>query len=182
MNQALLTRIQHGDKAAFAQAIQQLQHPLFSYLGRMGLEQAVAEEIAQETLIRAWQAREHFDASQSAYSTWIFTIARRLALNELERAWRRHEQNDIAVIPEATDTDHPDTPVDQWQQQVIQDRLNTALKALPTHERSLLALAYISELELADIARIEDIPTGTVKSRLHRIRNKLKTMIGDPEL
>ena len=86
------------------------------------------------------------------------------------------------MIPEATDTDHPDTPAEQWQQQAIQARLDAALKALSTHDRSLLALAYISELELADIARIEDIPTGTVKSRLHRIRSKLKTMIGDPEL
>lgn len=182
MDQSLLTRIKNGDKAAFAQVIQQLQHPLFSYLGRMGLEQAVAEEIAQETLIRAWQARERFDAQQSAYFTWIFTIARRLALNELERAWRRHEQADSDTIQLAAAPDQPDTPAVQLQQQALQARLDTALKALPTHERSLLALAYISELELADIARIEAIPTGTVKSRLHRIRSKLKTMIGDPEL
>lgn len=181
MDQLLLTRIGNGDKAAFAQAIQQLQRPLFSYLGRMGLEQAVAEEIAQDTFVRAWQARERFDTDKSAYSTWVFTIARHLALNELERAWRRHEQADTDAVQQAAEPNHLSTPLEQLHIEELQVRLETALKALPSHERSLLALAYISELELADIARIEDIPTGTVKSRLHRIRGKLKTLIGDPE-
>ena len=65
----------------------------------MTLPQAIAEEIAQETFIRAWQAREAFDSERATISTWLFTIARRLALNELDRASRRFEisdQQDVA--------------------------------------------------------------------------------------
>ncbi|MGB1009110.1 MAG: RNA polymerase sigma factor [Thiolinea sp.] len=181
MNQRLLTRIRQGDTQAFAQMVTQLQHPLFSYLGRMGLEQAVAEDIAQETFIRAWQARDRFDEERSAYSTWIFTIARRLAINELERSWRYHERAEADNEQLVSDDGLLNQPHSQLQIQEVRLRLQAALNALPVHERSLLALAYINGLELADIARIEDIPTGTVKSRLHRIRSKLKTLIGSPE-
>lgn len=179
MNQQILNNVQHGDKTAFALVVQHYQTPLFAYLGRMGIQQAVAEEIIQETFIRAWQARERFDDKQSAYSTWLFTIARRLTLNELDRAARRHEQpngNKTDNTIESFPTDAT-TPPEHLENQLMQQLLNQALQQLPPHDRSLLALAYIQDLEFSDIARIEDIPVGTVKSRLHRIRGGLKDYI-----
>lgn len=180
MNQPTLNSVQHGNKSAFAAVVQHYQAPLFAYLGRMGIQQAVAEELIQETFIRAWQARERFDATQSAYSTWLFTIARRLTLNELDRAARRHEQsigndaeNDTVELHPTTET----SPAEHLENQLMQKLLNQALRQLPPHERSLLALAYIQELGFSDIARIEGIPVGTVKSRLHRIRGQLKETI-----
>lgn len=179
MNQPTLNNAQHGDLSAFAAVVQHYQTPLFAYLGRMGIQQAVAEELIQETFIRAWQARERFDATQAAYSTWLFTIARRLTLNELDRAARRHEQTTGHDTGNTIES-HPATaasPADYLENQQMQALLNQALQQLPPHERSLLALAYIQELEFSDIARIEGIPVGTVKSRLHRIRGTLKDII-----
>ncbi|MGB1311056.1 MAG: sigma-70 family RNA polymerase sigma factor, partial [Leucothrix sp.] len=95
MNKQTLTAIQRGDKTAFAALIGRYQKPLFAYLGKMTLPQAVAEEVAQETFIRAWQAKESFDPERAAISTWLFTIARRLALNELDRAAHRLEVSDL---------------------------------------------------------------------------------------
>ncbi|CAA6824492.1 MAG: RNA polymerase sigma factor, partial [uncultured Thiotrichaceae bacterium] len=177
MNQPTLHSVQHGDKSAFAAVVQHYQTPLFAYLGRMGIQQAIAEELIQETFIRAWQARERFDGTQSAYSTWLFTIARRLTLNELDRAARRHEQTAGDGTASATIESHPTaaaSPPEHLENQQMQTLLNQALQQLPPHERSLLALAYIQELGFSDIARIEGIPVGTVKSRLHRIRGTLK--------
>lgn len=203
MDKQTLRLIQQGDKTAFAALVERFQKPLFVYLGRMTLAQAVAEEIAQETFIRAWQARESFDEKRASVSTWLFTIARRLALNELDRAARRFEVADQSSgtglnaarvnIDDASITrfqsDQAQTnlaqtkqadPEQSLQQAELQTALRRALQKLPLQDRSLLALAYLKELEFSVIAEIEGIPVGTVKSRLHRIRQQLQnTLNGD---
>ena len=188
MNKQTLLSIRQGDKTAFAALVERYQKPLFAYLGKMTLPQAIAEEIAQETFIRAWQARETFDSERASISTWLFTIARRLALNELDRASRRLEISDLqggagsdvgSITSEHEDTNQA-MPQALLQQSEVQQALWRALKRLTSHDRSLLALAYLNELEFSAIAEIEGIPVGTVKSRLHRIRQQLKnTLNGD---
>ena len=188
MNKQTLKSIQQGDKTAFAALVGRFQKPLFSYLGKMALPQAIAEEIAQETFIRAWQAKETFDSEKASISTWLFTIARRLALNELDRASRRFEisgQSSIASDNYPTAYEHVDdqqlNPQESLQKSELKQTLWRALKTLEPHDRSLLALAYLKDLEFAAIAEIEGIPVGTVKSRLHRIRQQLKsTLSGEP--
>jgi len=184
VNKQTLTSIQRGDKTAFAELIGRYQKPLFAYLGKMTLPQAIAEEIAQETFIRAWQAKDSFDPERASISTWLFTIARRLALNELDRASRRLEVSDqISTGSDAhsTATDFEDdsftNPQALLQKSELKNALWQALAKLSPHDRSLVALAYIKELEFAAIAEIEDIPVGTVKSRLHRIRQQLKNTL-----
>ena len=184
MNKQTLTSIQQGDKTAFAALIGRYQKPLFAYLGKMTLPQAVAEEIAQETLIRAWQAKETFDPDKASISTWLFTIARRLALNELDRASRRFETSDQVPTgsgAHSTTSDFEDdsltNPQALLQKSELKNALWQALAKLSPHDRSLIALAYLKELEFSAIAEIEDIPVGTVKSRLHRIRQQLKNTL-----
>ena len=190
MNKQTLTSIQQGDKTAFAALIGRYQKPLFAYLGKMTLPQAIAEEIAQETIIRAWQAKETFDPERASISTWLFTIARRLALNELDRAARRFEVSDATSPAYAAGSDsgsqrfsdqfednNQSNPQELLQQSELKTALRQALRKLTPHDRSLLALAYLNELEFSAIAVIEDIPVGTVKSRLHRIRQQLKNLL-----
>ena len=89
--QPILQQIRQGNRQAYAPIVAHFQRPLFGYLGRMGLTQAQAEDLAQETFLRAWQALAQYDPQQAAFSTWLFTIAHRLALNELARAANKHE-------------------------------------------------------------------------------------------
>ena len=185
MNKHTLTAIQRGDKTAFAALIGRYQKPLFAYLGKITLSQSVAEEVAQETFIRAWQAKENFDPERAAISTWLFTIARRLALNELDRAAHRLEVSDLPNHFDTTpqrwsdqlETSSQETPQAQLEKSELKTALWQALRTLTLHDRSLLALAYLNELEFATIAEIEGIPVGTVKSRLHRIRQQLKSTL-----
>ena len=186
MHDTDFNRIRQGDKTAFSMLVKRFQKPLFSYLGKMGLPQAVAEEVAQETFIRAWQARDQYDPERAAISTWLFTITRRLALNELQRAANRYERsnnqaNTVSAYANEKQTQHQDqqqaAPSDLLQQSQQHQLLYGALQALSATDRSLLALAYLKELELAAIADIEGIPVGTVKSRLYRIRQQLKTTL-----
>jgi len=178
VNKDTVERFRQGDKTAFSLLVERFQKPLFSYLGKMGLPQAVCEEVAQETFIRAWQACNHFDPLRSAIGTWLFTIARRLAINELQRAAHRYESTHtkLSFTNDACDASETQTRMNLSLSK-SQQFLYQALQTLSAEDRSLLALAYLRELDFKTIAKIEDIPVGTVKSRLYRIREQLKTTL-----
>ncbi|MBJ7311691.1 RNA polymerase sigma factor [Rugamonas sp. CCM 8940] len=172
---ALLERINNGDRQAFAQVVAHYQRPLFGFLGRMALSSAHAEEIAQETFLRAWRKLADFDPSLAAFSTWLFTIARNLALHELERAAHRRENAVLDDVAEpACERPQPEAQLAGKQQR---QRLQAALHRLSLQERSALALAYIEEMDLAVVARIEACSVGALKTRLHRAKEKLKQLL-----
>ncbi len=171
----LLQRIADGDTQAFAEVVGHYQRPLFGFLGRMALSQSHAEEVAQETFLRAWHSLGEYKPERAAFSTWLFTIARNLALNELARAAYRHESTQGDDMPDAAcERLQPPEELARRQQQ---RRLQAALQKLPLPDRSALALAYIHDLELAAIARIEGCTTGAIKTRLHRAKEKLRHLL-----
>lgn len=173
----VLERIHAGDRQAYAAIVTRFQGPLFAYLGRMGCTAAEAEELAQEAFLRAWLQLRTFDARRGAFSTWLFTIARNLALNELRRAGSRRS------VPEHAADRPGEQPLPQEMVVLEQrrTRLRAALLQLPAEDRSVLALAYVEELAHADIARIEDCSVGAIKVRLHRARRRLAQILGSED-
>lgn len=171
----ILRRIRGGDRSAFAELVEHFQRPLFGYLGRMGLHQGQAEELAQEAFLRAWQQLASYDPRHAAFSTWLFTIARNLALNELTRASSRHEQAVGDQLPELPCEQAQPAQALMAQQQ--RQRVQQALRQLPHDDRSALALAYFEELDLASIARIEGCSVAAIKVRLHRARQRLRDLL-----
>lgn len=171
----VLRRIQSGDRQAYALIVKEFERPLFGFLGRMGLAQGLAEDLAQETFLRAWKNLGQYQPTRGAFSTWLFTIARNLALNELARASYLNE------IPEGEDTPEQACALPQPPESLAlaqrQQRLRNALWQLPLAERSTVALAYVKDLDLAEVARIEGCSTGAVKTRLHRARRKLSQLL-----
>jgi RNA polymerase sigma-70 factor, ECF subfamily len=171
----VLQRAARGDTQAFSELVVQYQRPLFAFLGRMGLNAARAEEVAQESFLRAWQNLPSFRSEQAQFSTWLFTIARRLALNELTRSQHRHEVGADDKTPEPTSA--AAGPEQTLEQRQLQDRVHAALRSLSTDDRSVLALAYTHELNAADIAVIEACSVDAVKTRLHRARQRLRVAL-----
>lgn len=172
---AILARIERGDRSAFAEIVRHFQRPLFGYLGRMGLRQGQAEEVAQDTFLRAWQHLADYKAERAAFSTWLFTIARHLALNELGRASSSREWPVGDASPDAACERLQ--PLDAMSDAQDRERLRQALMALPADDRSALALAYFKELDMASIALIEGCTTGAVKVRLHRAKQRLRQLL-----
>ena len=162
--ESVLARIRLGDRKAFAEVVRRFQNPLFGFLGRMGLSRAVCEEIAQETFVRAWINLGQYDPGISMFSTWLYTIARNLAMNELARAGRRIEISG-EEFPEPSYDAHPFESG---------SRLRQALLKLEPSDRSILALAYVEGMAQRDIARMEGCSTNALKVRLHRAKRKLK--------
>jgi RNA polymerase sigma-70 factor, ECF subfamily len=168
----VLQRVAGGDGLAFAEVVIHYQRPSFAFLGRMGMNAARAEEVAQESFLRAWQHLPSYRSEQAQFSTWLFTIARRLALNELTRPQHRHEVGTDDKTPEpASAMAGPEQTLEQRQ---LQEQVHAALRSLSTDDRSVMALAYTHELSAADIAVIEACSVDAVKTRLHRARQRLR--------
>lgn len=171
----LLKKIKVGDTHAFADVVRHYQGPLFGFLGRMALNQAHAEEVAQETFFRAWKNLDEYKPEIAEFSTWLFTIARNLALNELSRAAYQRESAIAEDLPEvACERLQPPDELARIQQK---KRLQAALWKLPLPDRSALALAYIQDLEMTAIARIEGCTVAAIKTRLHRAKEKLRQLL-----
>jgi len=178
--QAILRRIAAGEQRAFAELVDLYQRPLFGFLGRLGLGQAQAEDIAQETFLRAWSHLSRFESERAQFVTWLFTIARNLAYNAQQSAHQKQETHE-ADLPEPTcEQPGPAQTLERTQQRT---RLQSALRQLPMADRSALALVYVHELGLVDVARIEGDSLAAIKTRLHRAKLKLRELLqADTEL
>jgi RNA polymerase sigma-70 factor, ECF subfamily len=168
-----------GDSTSFGGIVRRYQQPLFGFLGRMGLPQALAEDIAQEAFLRAWRNLANFDTNRAQFSTWLFAIARNLALNELASAKRAFEMTTSEELPEheSVDKAHDEALIEKHRSET----LLRALRTLPHADRSALALAYVNELDLASIARIEHCSLAVIKTRIHRAKLKLRELLKEIE-
>lgn len=172
--QAILHRVAAGEQRAFAELVDLYQRPLFGFLGRLGLGQAQAEDLAQETFLRAWSQLHNYEPERARFGTWLFTIARNLACNALQRAPQRREIQDVDLPEQACEQAGPAAAMERTQQNA---RLQSALRQLPMADRSALALVYVHELGLADVARIEGNSLAAIKTRLHRARHRLRELL-----
>ena len=172
--QAILQRITAGEQRAFAELIELYQRSLFGFLGRMGMGQAQAEDIAQETFLRAWTHLHSFEPERAQFGTWLFTIARNLACNALQYSPPQREIQDAEIPEQACKQPGPAQTLERAQQHAL---LQSALRQLPMADRSALALVYVHELALADVARIEGVSLAAIKTRLHRARAKLRELL-----
>lgn len=164
-----------GDHLAFGRIVVAHQGRVFAYLGRMGLDTATAEDIAQETFFRVWRHAGKYNPRLGSLTTWILTIARNQALTRLSLPGRRAETPIHSETLEiASDAPLPDEQSVALQRQ---RQLHAALANLSAADRSLLSSSYIDELDLAAIARIEGCSIGAAKVRLHRARQRLRQIL-----
>jgi RNA polymerase sigma-70 factor (ECF subfamily) len=119
-----------------------------------------AEEVTQDIFLKVWQALPGYDG-RAAPSTWLYTIARNTCLTAIRsESYRRTEQLD-----EAAAFPHPES--------AAQIDLARAIAELPEAQREVITLFYLEERAISEVARMLDLPEGTVKSHLHRARRTL---------
>jgi RNA polymerase sigma-70 factor (ECF subfamily) len=164
-----------ADRAAFARLYAHFAPRLKSYLMRLGAAEDVAEELVQESMVTAWHRAATFDPLQASVATWLFTIARNKRIDRLRRERRPAiDPADPALVPDPAPA--PDEGVDAAE---AETRLRAALAALPPDQVRLLELAFFQDLSHRDIAMQENLPLGTVKSRIRLALAKLKGRLGD---
>jgi RNA polymerase sigma-70 factor, ECF subfamily len=170
LDDVTLARAQRGDDAACRALVERYQRPVFALLGRMcGCERA--EDLAQETFLRVFAALARFDqAGPARLSTWIITIATRLALDELRRRpLRTVELDDRLASPIRAD--------ESAERRALRVALRRAIAELGPDQRAVVLLREVHGLEYEAIARALEIDLGTVKSRLARARAALRTAL-----
>ena len=140
---------------------------------RMLLERQRAEEVLQETLMKAWREAARYDPDRARLSTWLHQIAHNLCIDILRR--QRREQ----PLKENADTiiDSDQSPESLMQTQETQRQLTSAVSALSERHRTALILTYYQSLPNRDVAQIMRISVRALESLLVRARRELKTIL-----
>lgn len=163
-----------GDREAFAALFAYYAPRVKGYLRRLGLPDAQAEELAQETLLVAWRRADQFDPALGGASAWIFTIARNLRIDAVRRDRLTPRLELLAEEPD------PPPPADR----IVESgqhaaRLREALARLPSEQAEVIRLSFFDDRPHAEIERALGIPLGTVKSRLRLAMARLRSLLDD---
>lgn len=164
----------HECQTAFENRVKRWQGPLFGYLGRLGFSAVDAEELAQETFLKAWRWRANYDESKGQYSTWLFRIARNVAYDERSRCQKRPTSSPDMTVE---DLHSNDNAADLQQVTEIEQRLQSALLRLSVADRDTIALACTEELSSQQAALLFKCTPETFRTRLSRARQRLKELL-----
>ncbi|HLG42061.1 MAG TPA: sigma-70 family RNA polymerase sigma factor [Planctomycetota bacterium] len=166
----LVRRIAAGDSEAFEKLYEAYRKPLANYLYRLCFDRALVEDLLQEVFVRIWRAAASFRA-ESKVSTFIFRIATNVWINESRRLREKPAEA-------AADRVQSGEPGEELERREREARVRDALRTLPAGERAVLILAEYNGLPYEEIARVLEVPVGTVKSRmfhaLQRLRDRLR--------
>jgi RNA polymerase sigma-70 factor (ECF subfamily) len=175
----LIQQTLSGNRNAFRFLVLRYQRPIFKYLTSFALPQPVIEELAQECFVRAFKSLDSYAPEKgAAFSTWLFVIAKRLALNELSKASTRYETPAAdGRMPDNIHTIEKQTPETLLESKENKAALRQALGQVPAPFRRALVLSHIAEHSLAEIAQIENCSVGTVKSRIYRAKEMLRAIL-----
>lgn len=167
----LARRLFEGDDRAAKALLERYRRPLFGLLYRLTGNAADAEELFQETFLRALRAGTRFDGSRRL-KPWLYTIATNLARDRASRM--RHKANpELRANEDLPGADGADHEV-QWIQRADVAR---ALAELPEAQRETVVLYYFEGLSEPELAEALGIPRGTVKSRLHHALRKMRDIL-----
>jgi RNA polymerase sigma factor (sigma-70 family) len=169
----LVVRCQLGETAAFDELVDQWHLPLWRYLRRMTDSIEVAEELLQETWLRALRGIVKL-REPASLAPWLFGIARRVLMDQLREKYMQATWNEDVVDPQSTQSEVSDD------REEIEHLLHK-LGNLPLPQREVLTLYYLEQMSVRELAGILNIPEGTVKSRLHHARHLLKRNLTEVE-
>jgi RNA polymerase sigma-70 factor (ECF subfamily) len=172
---ALLVKVsKERDKKAFAALFEHFAPRVKSYVFKLGSDETMAEEIAQQTLLQVWRKAHLFNQDKAAASTWIFRIARNLRL-DLIRKEKHFDYDDQDLTTIEDERDNQEKQLDRNQHAAI---VRTALQQLPTEQIEIVRLSFYEGLSHGEIAKELQVPLGTVKSRMRLAFKRIKDSVG----
>ncbi len=176
----LMLRVKQGDEAAFEVLVDKYKQPVLNLVYRILRDATEAEDLAQNVFVQVFKSADRYRV-EAKFSTWLFTIARNLCLNELRRR-SRHPAESLDAAAES----HEENPARQFEDkrsasapdQLLRDELSTkvedALAALPENQRTAILLFKEQEMSYEEISKLMDCSLSATKSLIHRGRETLK--------
>lgn len=171
---SLMLQVRGGDERAFRELVEATEDRLFGTIAKMlgGIEGA--DDLAQRVYLRIWQARERY-VPTAKFTTWMFSIARRLVLNERRGRSRRgavfHDPAPGETVKDAVSKDSPEAEASAAE---LTEAIETALAGLPEEQRTAVVLRRYEEMPYEDIAEVLGTTVPAVKSLLFRARQSLR--------
>ena len=177
---ALMLRVKQGDSGAFSTLVDKYKQPVINLAYRMLRDAIEAEDLAQNVFIQVYKSAQRYEVS-SKFTTWLFTIARNLCLNEIRRRGRHPADSLEAAHPE-----QDDQPLRQYEDKrtfsppesllhgELEEKIEQALAELPENQRMAILLCRQDELSYEEIAKVIGCSLSATKSLIHRGRETLK--------
>ena len=153
------------------------QRPVLSLLVRLTRDQALAEELAQDTFVKAFRSLAAFDTTRRL-SSWLFRIAHNTGLDALRRAKAARAQPSVGTGEPPADVAAPAQP-DPVERQALGAALEAAMERLRPEQRTAMMLRYEEGLAFEDIARVLGVPEATARSHVHRARKELARILSE---
>jgi RNA polymerase sigma-70 factor (ECF subfamily) len=164
----------HRDRAAFVALFQAYAPRVKGYLIRLGGGD-IAEEMAQEAMLKVWRKAHLFDPAKASAGTWIFTIARNLYIDRRRRERRPEFDPDDPLFS----AESPDTADGALGTNQSEELVRDAMSGLPEDQMKVITMAFYEDKSHSAIATELDLPLGTVKSRLRRAFARLREVLGE---
>jgi RNA polymerase sigma-70 factor (ECF subfamily) len=174
-----------GQERAYRELVRRYERPIFSLLYRMVRDRELAEDLSQETFVKALNAIESY-RPEYKFSSWLFKIANNAAIDHL----RRRELDTLslegsphAVTPDAVEAtalqigDRGETPLDIVEAKELGGEIERAIAQLRPEYRACILLRHVDGRAYEEIAEMLDLPLGTVKTYIHRARNELRRLL-----
>jgi len=177
---ALMLRVKRGNRAAFTELVEKYKQPVMNFIFRTLRDETEAEDLAQNVFLQVYKSRRRYEQT-AKFSTWLFTIARNLCLNELRRR-SRHPAESLEEKP----VENEDQPRQQFEDKSqiappekllhgeLEQKILEALDGLPENQRSAILLCRQEDLSYEEIAGILGCSLSATKSLIHRGRETLK--------
>ncbi len=178
----LVEQAQRGDRAALCELINRYERKAYNLAFRLTGNHADASDAAQEALVRVYTRIQNF-RGDSAFSTWLFRVVTNTCLDELRRRGRLRCSSlddpmpaEEGAVPRQT-IDDGDSPTDVAERREVQAVVQGAIKKLPEDYQVVIVLRDLQDHSYHEIADMLGTSVGTVKSRLHRARQALRTIL-----
>jgi RNA polymerase sigma-70 factor (ECF subfamily) len=168
------TRIIHqvleGDIESFRLIVEKYERPILRMIRNILNNSQSCEDIAQDVFFTAYRKLASFDAARSNFSTWLFTIARNKSINALRK-------KRPLLMSELPDNSNVNNPSDELVEKELFNKLDAGLEALPSAQKRAFIFAVFENLSYEEIAQIESVRIGTIKSRINRAKEKLAKVL-----
>ncbi|MCS1407807.1 MAG: ECF RNA polymerase sigma-E factor [Verrucomicrobia subdivision 3 bacterium] len=181
---ALMLKVQEGDFASFEALVNRYKQPVVNVVARIIRDPTEAEDLAQNVFLQVYKAADRYKVT-AKFSTWLFTIARNLSLNELRRR-SRHPATSLDASPEWVDDESSgrqfkdeaiSSASDDLLQAELMEKIDEVLGELPVNQRTAIVLLKEKGLSYEDIAGILGCSVSAVKSLIHRGRETIKSRL-----
>lgn len=166
-------KLQRGETDAFETLIRRHQKTIFNLVYRMLGDYDEAAEISQEAFLSAYRAIGNF-RGEANFSTWLYRIALNHATTR-RKSLNTHQQRSVPIENTEPASDPHPGPAESMEKKEIRQHVQQALNRLDPEDAAVILLRDLQDVPYEEVARVLEIPIGTVKSRLHRARQALKS-------